>query len=58
MAKRIKIIDIENGEISYNHSDDQAQVRAIHIGKDGGSLTVCNILITFQDFNCVAHYNS
>ncbi len=32
LAKRIKIIDIENGEISYNHSDDQAQVRAIHIG--------------------------
>ena len=32
LAKRIKIIDIGNGQISYNHSDDQAQVRVIHIG--------------------------
>ena len=32
VAKRIKILDIEDGEISYNHSDDQAQVRTIHIG--------------------------
>jgi hypothetical protein len=26
--------------------------------KDGGSLSVCQILIRFQDFNCVARDNS
>ena len=25
--------------------------------KDGGNLSVCKILIKFQDFNCVSHDN-
>jgi len=32
VAKRIKILDIEDGEISYAYSDDPVQVRSIHIG--------------------------
>jgi hypothetical protein len=45
----------------YNHvyeeikRKEQAQIK---IRKDGGSLSVCQILIRFQDFNCVAHNNS